>query len=136
MGKYPLWGGGFALLVGCAPCFGGRFLAAGRHSSSVSPDGEPPSPRGKGLPQERYRVDAGKWRLLTHRRTHWLAALPPRLWEMGKKKPGRVSWNCGNYSLTRFAGCDTMIIHTVILCPILDSHSDMVILPQDGAAVK
>ena len=41
-----------------------------------------------------------------------------------------------NYSLTKTAQHDTMIIHTVILCLSLDIPSNMVILPQDGDAVK
>jgi len=56
--------------------------------------------------------------------------------EKWRKKTRHKPRNCGNYPLTFFARCDTMIIHTVILCLFLDFTSNMVILAQITAAVK
>jgi len=40
------------------------------------------------------------------------------------------------YSLTKGIQYDMMVIHTVIVCPFMGIRSNMVILPQMGAAVK
>ena len=53
-----------------------------------------------------------------------------------RKKPGSKPWKCGNYSLTKSAQYDTLIIHTVILCLPMDFTSNEVILPQDRDNVK
>ena len=55
---------------------------------------------------------------------------------MGAKKPELQLRKCENYSLTKNAQYDTMIIHTVILCLFMDFTSNMVILSQEGTAVK
>jgi hypothetical protein len=52
------------------------------------------------------------------------------------KKTRHMPREQSNYSLTKTAQHDTMIIHTVILCLSLDIPSNMVILPQDGDVVK
>ena len=52
------------------------------------------------------------------------------------KKPGQKPRNCGNYSLTKYAQHDTMIIHTVILCLSMGTPPNMDILPQERAVVK
>ena len=56
--------------------------------------------------------------------------------QKGYKKTRPKPRNCGKYSLTKNIQYDTMIFHTVILCLFLDFTSNMVILAQEGAAVK
>ena len=52
------------------------------------------------------------------------------------KKEGLSAWNCGKYSLTNWEFWCKMKVHTVILCLFSDFTSNMVILPQEGTAVK
>ena len=52
------------------------------------------------------------------------------------KKTRHMPRKCANYSLTKTVWHDTMIIHTVILCLLMDFTSDKAILPQYEAAVK
>ena len=52
------------------------------------------------------------------------------------KKTRHMPRDQSNYSLTKTAQHDTMIIHTVILCLSLDIPSNMVILPQYVDDVK
>ena len=55
---------------------------------------------------------------------------------VNEKNPKENLRNCGNYSLTKIAQYDTLIIHTVILCLLMDFTSNEVILPQGGDNVK
>ena len=55
---------------------------------------------------------------------------------IGHKKTRRPPRNCGNFSLTKFVQDAIMNVHTVVLCLFLDFTSNMVILAQEGAAVK
>ena len=52
------------------------------------------------------------------------------------KKTRDKSLEFRNYALTKSERYDTMIIHTVILCPPADFTSNKVILPQDRDDVK
>ena len=52
------------------------------------------------------------------------------------KKRGLKPRNCEKYSLTNADLWCRMKVHTVIVCPFMDSTSNMVILPQERAAVK
>ena len=56
--------------------------------------------------------------------------------QKGAKKRGKKPRNCGIFSLTKGTGYDTMNIHTVILCLLMDFTSNTGILAQDGARVK
>ena len=53
-----------------------------------------------------------------------------------EKKRGNQPRNFRKYSLTNQNNWCKMKVHTVILCLFLDFTSNMVILPQEGAAVK
>lgn len=56
--------------------------------------------------------------------------------QKGAKKPERKLRICGNYSLTKSAQYDTMVIHTVIVCLSMGIPPNVVILPQEQDAVK
>ena len=68
----------------------------------------------------------------------------PQFWEAGflyivqkdTKKRGQKPRDCRKFSLTKGDSWCKMKVHTVILCLFLDFTSNMVILTQEGAAVK